>query len=676
MLASGSLEQIKKRDGRIVAFDRNKIVQALLKATQAVHGAHASLAEDLADQVVAEVASHAVHGLPSVELIQDSIERVLIEGGHARIAKAFILYRARRSRIREAKTELMDAVEEILSEVEHDESHTPCSPSEKMLRIGATASKEFYLKRLIPEEMADAHLRGDLHIQDLEHYAKAPNSFVVPLERLLKEGYRTEHGMVRPPKRAHTAAALAAIALQAAQNDCFGGQAFVHFDTAMASVLPLETEDLELDQAMEGLIYNLNMLHSRTGGQIPYSTLSIGLDVAPMARRVARALLDAYARGLGRGEPAVYPNLVFMHRQGVNARPGDPNYDLLQRALEVASTRMQPTFAFLDSPLNRQDPEGVAYLSGCARLDRDRHGALGPEGRGALATVTLNLPRVALRARRDGLDVFSLLERQVQLAVRALSHRYRILATLKTHELPFLMGESLYAGSGDLKAHDEVGIALRHGQLALGFVGLSETLVALTGAHHGHSAASQELGVEIVSKLRAMVAEASQELDLNVVLYGQQSERAACRFPLLDRRDYGVVAGVTDRSYYTSSFNVPVDCSLGAARKIALEAPYHGLCNGGHLTSIEWAAPGADPEELAGLLAEMAAAGLGHGAVNFPVDHCGSCGYLGLIAEDCPRCEAPAASIRRIRRLAGYLASVDRFNEGKLEELKARRPNG
>ncbi|HEY9856375.1 MAG TPA: anaerobic ribonucleoside-triphosphate reductase [Stenomitos sp.] len=676
MLASGSLEQIKKRDGRIVAFDRQKIVQAIMKATQAVHGAHASLAEDLADQVVAEMVGHAAHGLPSVELIQDSIERVLLEGGHARIAKAFILYRARRSRIREAKTELMDAVEEILSEVERDESFTPCSPSEKMLRIGATASKEFYLKRLIPEEMADAHLRGDLHIQDLEHYAKAPNSFVVPLDRLLKEGYRTEHGVVRPPKRAHTAASLAAIALQAAQNDCFGGQAFARFDTALAGILPDETEDLELDQAMEGLIYNLNMLHSRTGGQIPYSTIAIGLDPSPMARRVAHALLNAYERGLGRGEPAVYPNLVFMHRQGVNAQPGDPNYDLLQRALAVASTRMQPTFAFLDSPVNQANPEGVTYLSGCARLEGDRHGATGPEGRGALATVTLNLVRIALRARRDGLDFMPLLERQVQLAIRALSHRYRILATLKAHELPFLMGEGLYAGSGDLKPHDEIGISLRHGQLALSFVGLSETLVALTGAHHGHSPEAQALGLEIVSRLRAMVQEASDDLDLNVVLYGQQSERAACRFPLLDRRDYGVVAGVTDKPYYTSSFNVPVDVSLSASRKIALEAPYHALCNGGHLTSIEWAAPGADPEELGGLIAEMAASGLGHGAVNFPVDHCGSCGYLGLIAEDCPRCEAPAASIRRIRRLAGYLASVDRFSEGKLEELKARRANG
>ncbi len=676
MLASGSLEQIKKRDGRIVAFDRHKIVQALMKATQAVHGAHASLAEELAEKVVAEVAAHAAHGLPSVELIQDSIERVLLEGGHARIAKAFILYRARRSRIREAKTELMDAVEEILSEVERDASFTPCSPSEKMLRIGATASKEFYLKRLIPEEMADAHLRGDLHIQDLEHYAKAPNSFVVPLDRLLKEGYRTEHGMVRPPKRAHTAASLAAIALQAAQNDCFGGQAFARFDSALAAVLPEETEETELDQAMEGLIYNLNMLHSRTGGQIPYSTISIGLDPGPMARRVAHALLNAYERGLGRGEPAVYPNLVFMHRSGVNAQPGDPNHDLLRRALEVASTRMQPTFAFLDAPHNQADPSEVAYLSGCARLVRDRHGAVGPEGRGALATVTVNLVRVALKARRDGLDFMPLLERQVQLAVRALGHRYRSLATLKAHELPFLMGEGLYAGSSDLKPHDEIGIALRHGQLALGFVGLSETLVALTGAHHGHSAEAQDLGLAIVSKLRQLVQEAGDELDLNVVLYGQQSERAACRFPLLDRRDFGVVAGVTDRSYYTSAFNVPVDCSLSATRKIALEAPYHELCNGGHLTSIEWAAPGADPDELAELVDQMARAGLGHGAVNFPVDHCGSCGHLGLVPEDCPRCEAPEASIRRIRRLAGYLASTERFSEGKLEELKARQPNG
>lgn len=675
MTASTAPEQIRKRDGRVVAFDREKIVAAILKATMAVHGGDRPKAEALAELVVATLEGRARGELPTVEQIQDGIEKVLLEQGQSRSARAFILYRARRSRIREAKTELMDAVEEILAEVDKGETVVASSPSEKMLRIGATASKEFYLKRLLPEEMADAHLRGDLHIQDLEHYAKAPNSFVIPLERLMTEGYRTPHGMVRPPKRAHSAASLAAIALQAAQSDCFGGQVFDRFDSALAVALPAETTDHELAQAMEGLVYNLNMLHSRNGGQVPYSTLTFGADPSPMARRVARALLDAYEAGLGRGEPALYPNLVFLHQKGVNAEAGTPNHDLLRRALEVASTRMQPTFAFLDAPFNVAETGPVTYLSGCARIGRDRFGHQLTAGRGAIATVTLNLVRAALRAKRDGLDFTALLERQARLAIRTLHHRYEVLSTLKAHELPFLMGEGLYAEAQGLDAQEAIARALRHGHLALGFIGLAEALHVLEGAHHGESDPAQERGLSIVALLRKLTDEASETLDLNVVLYAQQAESTAERFPMLDQWDFGPVAGVTDKGYYTSAFSLPASQEVSAARKIALEAPYHALCNGGHLTAVAYASPVGDADALGSLVAEMAESGLGHGAFSFPVDHCASCGHTGLIPADCPACQADTGTIRRVRRVAGYLEAMDRIDPSKLAELEACRPN-
>ncbi|MNX84381.1 Anaerobic ribonucleoside-triphosphate reductase [compost metagenome] len=565
----------------------------------------------------------------------------------------------------------MDAVEEILAEVEKGETVVACSPSEKMLKIGATASKEFYLKRLLPEEMADAHLRGDLHIQDLEHYAKAPNSFVIPLSRLMTEGYRTPQGMVRAPKRAHSAASLAAIALQAAQSDCFGGQVFDRFDSALAGALPPETTDHELSQAMEGLVYNLNMLHSRNGGQVPYSTLTFGADPQPMARRIALALLDAYEAGLGRGEPAVYPNLVFLHQAGVNAKAGDPNFDLLQRALDVAGKRMQPTFAFLDAPFNQDDATSVTYLSGCARIGRDRFGHPTTAGRGAIATVTLNLVRAALRAKRDGLDFTALLERQARLAIRTLHHRFEVLSTLKAHELPFLMGEGLYAESGGLDAQEAIAQALRHGHLALGFIGLAEALKVLTGAHHGESEAAQERGLSIVSMLRKLTDEASETLDLNVVLYAQQADKSAGRFPMLDQWDFGPVAGVTDKGYYTSAFSLPAAHAMSAGRKIALEAPYHALCNGGHLTALTFPAPVSDADTLGALVARMADAGLGHGAFSFPVDHCAACGHSGVIPADCPACLAASGTIRRVRRVAGYLEALDRVDPGKRAELEA-----
>jgi ribonucleoside-triphosphate reductase len=669
MPTSTLLEQVRKRDGRIVAFDRAKIAAAILKAAQAVQGGDPHLAETLSDEVTERLLAVAEDDLPTVEQIQDAIERVLIEGGHARTAKAFILYRERRSRIRDAKTELMVAVEEILGEGDRPDARH-ASPSEKMLRIGATASKEYYLKRVLPEEMAVAHVRGDFHIQDLEHYAKAPNSFILPLDRMLQQGFKTEHGTVRGARRPQSAAALAAIALQAAQNDCFGGQGFDRFDTAIAAITPDGTTDAELRQAMEALVFDLNLLQSRQGGQVPYSTLSFGDDPDPVACRVSFALLDAFERGLGRGEPAIYPNLVFRHRAGVSAEPGDPNYDLLQRACEVAARRMQPTFAFLDAPGNRG--ADVAYLSGCARVAPDRHGAP-VAGRGAIATVTLNLARVALRAKRDRADVLPLLERQTRLALRSLLHRYSGLTRLKVGELPFVMGEHLYAGSEALSADDEVAPALRHGQLALGFVGLAEALNVLAGAHHGESDAAQDLGLTLISRMREWVDAASEEHDLNLVLYGQHTDRGASRFPLLDRRDFGEVDGVTDRDYYTNAFGVPGGFEMTAERRIAVEAPYHALCNGGHLTTLEWATPGTGAG-AARIVSLLARAGAGLGGLNFPLDHCAACGRTGAIAERCPECGATGGMIRRVRRLAGYLSPVERFSPGRFAELAARRP--
>lgn len=678
MAQTVTLEQIRKRDGRVVPFSAIQIETAIARAVSSVQHLDDRLVRELTADVCARVEAEAPPepAVASVELVQDAIERALLEAGHVRIARSYILYRARRNRIREAKSELLDAVDEILgddSDGVGGESRP--TPALKMLQVGAAASREYYLKRFIPEESADAHIRGDLHIHDLEHYASTFNSFQIPLASLLTHGFATEFGSVRPAKRPGSALGLASLALQQAQNECFGGQSFSAFDRDLAQVLGAEVNEAELFQAIESFLYDLNTMHSRSGGQVPYSSVAVGLDTSPTGRRITRAVLEAFVRGLGRGEPAIYPNLTFKLKRGVNVDPVDPNYDLLQLAIEVAARRMMPNFAFVDAPFNRACGDGVTYLSGCARIASDRHGAPLDVGRANLATVSINLPRIVLKARRGRLDAEKLLDTELQIAGRQLLHRAEALSRLKVRDLPFLMGQGHYWGAADLALDEPIALALRHGTLALSFVGLAEALVLLEGQHHGQSTRAQERGLALVRRMREFADHLSAEHDLNVVLYGAHADAPAGRFAGLDRKDFGTIPQVTDKAWYTSSFHLPADFAIGASDLLRLEAPYQELCNGGHLTVVEFAtAP--DAADVAHLLGQMSEAGIGHGALSFPLDHCASCRLTGTFSDGCPQCGTPASLLVRVRRQAGYLGHLASCSAAKRAEIEARVPTG
>ena len=290
--------------------------------------------------------------LPSVEEVQDAVEKILIENGHAKTAKAYILYRDRRTRIRDGKSELMDTVADILVETNRENANVGNSPSAKMLQIASAASRHYYLSRLISEDVSQAHRSGDIHIHDLDFYAKTLTCVQIPLGRLLHSGFDTGHGYIRPPRRPSSAAALAAIILQSSQNDMHGGQSFAFFDRDMADFVADADED-EVYQAMEGLVYNLNSMHSRAGAQVPFSSLNLGCDTSENGRRVTRSLLLAYEKGLGHGETPIFPNIIFRVKEGINFNPQDPNYDLFKLAMRVAASRMNPTFSFMDNSFQR-----------------------------------------------------------------------------------------------------------------------------------------------------------------------------------------------------------------------------------------------------------------------------------------------------------------------------------
>jgi len=665
---------IRKRDGREVPFDETKITDAIFKAARAVGGEDRQTAMELTIEVLKMLKKKYNGQVFGVEDVQDVVEKVLIEAGHARTAKAYILYRDKRTRIREAKGDLMDAVEEILAETNRENANVGNSPSAKMLQIASAASKKYYLTRLLDEDFSGAHMRGDIHIHDLDWYAKTLNCLQIPLDRLLTEGFNTGHGYIRPPRRPTSATALAAIILQSSQNDMFGGQSFPFFDRQMAPFVENADEN-ETYQAMEALVYNLNSMHSRAGSQVPFSSINLGTDTSEAGRKVTRNLLLAYEAGLGRGENPIFPNIIFRLKKGVNFEPGDPNYDLFQLAIRVASKRLNPSFAFMDSSFNSPYGDQVAYMGCRSRVMANRRGPEVTPGRGNLSFTTINLPRLGIKAERNIKRFYELLAEVMELAIRQLYHRFRVQARLRVKDMPFVMGQGLYLGSEGLKEEDCIEPAIVNGTLAVGFIGLAEALVALTGQHHGQSEESQALGQEIVAFMRRRIDEACEEYNLNYTLLATPAEGLSGRFVHLDRREFGIIPGVTDREYYTNSFHIPVYYPISSFEKISLEGPYHKYCNAGHISYVEMASPPVhNLEAVEAIIRHMAACDMGYAAINFPVDFCTGCNLTGVINEStCPRCGS--AAIRRVRRITGYLSTVDRFNDSKVAELNDRLPH-
>lgn len=672
------ISQIRKRDGRIVAFSKDKISRAIFLAAQGVGGSDFATAEALSDKVINYVLGSICDGeIPNVEFIQDSVEKILIKDGHAKTAKAYILHRDKRTRYRNAKSELMDVVREILVETSRENANIGNSPSAKMLQIASAASKEYYLHNVIPDEMSKAHVNGDVHIHDLDFYGKTLNCLQIDLTGMLLKGFNTGYGFIRPARRIGSATAQAAIVLQSNQNDMFGGQSFPHFDRSMAEIIrsfDQKPDYNEIYQSMEALVYNLNSMHSRAGAQVPFSSINIGTDTSEEGRLVIRGMLEAFDKGLGNGESPIFPNLVFRVKKGVNFDKEDKNYDLFKLAIKVASHRMNPTFSFMDASFNINYGDEVSYMGCRTRTIANCNGSEISAGRGNISPVTINLPRIALKAGKDNLDTFyTELDKILELCKNQLLHRFEIIANLKVKDLPFLMGQKIYMGSEKLSNNDLIRDAIKNGTLGIGFIGLAETLEALVGEHHGESSRALETGIEIISYIRKYCDRLTREHKLNFVCYATPAEGTAGRYVKKDREKYGIISGVTDKEFYTNSFHVPVEHQISIFDKIEIEGKFHNLCNGGHISYVEL--PSSlehNTEAFENIIRSMSKNDIGYAGINFPIDECRACGYSGIIDEDeCPECNS--TDIRRIRRITGYLSTIDRFNDAKRAELKMRK---
>ena len=435
-------------------------------------------------------------------------------------------------------------------------------------------------------------------------------------------------------------------------------------------------------QAMEAFIHNLNTMHSRAGAQTPFSSINYGMDTSPEGRMVMRNLLLTTEAGLGNGETPIFPIQIFRVKEGVNYNPGDPNYDLFRLACRCSAKRLFPNFAFIDAPFNLQyyDPQRpeteIAYMGCRTRVISNVYDTSRQQcnQRGNLSFTSINLPRIAIRAKGDLDAFFDELDRRMGLCVDQLLERFEIQARKHVYNFPFLMGQGVWLDSEKLGWTDEVREVLKHGTLSVGFIGLAETLVALTGEHHGQSERSQRLGLEIIARMRARMDAEGQKTGLNFSLLATPAEGLSGRFIRIDREKFGVIPGVTDRDYYTNSFHIPVYYPISAFEKIKLEAPYHALTNAGHISYVEMDGdPMKNLDAFEKVVRCMKEAGIGYGSVNHPVDRDPCCGYTGIIDDECPGCgrheHDERVGFERIRRITGYLVgTMDRWNDAKTAE--------
>ena len=688
---------VVKRDGRRVQFDSTKITNAIKgSAEEIAFNLKESEAIELTQKVIEQIEKKKVTEI-TVEEIQNIVENVLQENGCEVIWRTYCNYRRERTKIREKKSDLMKVIERIGIETDRDNANVGNNFSSKLLRI-ASESNKWHNLGMMPKHLAKLHENGDLYYHDLDSYNLTINCLNIETGKILNRGFNTGYGTILPAKRIESAAELSCILLQSTQNDMFGGQSHANFDNDMAPFIGMSRKEIRneykeyfgdienLDeivekklekvvrQAMQGIVYNLNTMHSRAGSQVPFSSINLGLPESEDAAMVDRIFLEEYEKGLGKGEQPIFPNIIFRVKKGVNREPDDPYYYLYKLACRVASKRMNPMFMNLDADFNKEyyDKGVIAATMGCRTyIMSNVNGEPGPAGRGNIAPTTINLPRIGILAKGDINRFFSLLDNRLELARESLLHRYSVLKRLKVKDLPFVAGEHLMRGSENLSSEDSIEPILRQGTWGIGFIGLAETLVALVGKHHGEDKEAHKLGIKIVSHIREFCDKYREVDKLNWSCYATPAEGLSGKFILQDQGVFGKIKGVTDKNYYTNSYHIPVWYKISIKDKIDLEAPFHKICNGGHITYIEMDGY-PEPEDVKAIIDyAYKNTNISYMGINFHMRYCRDCGErIENTETNCPKCGS--YNIQGVSRVTGYLSLDERFGAGKVAERADR----
>ncbi|MGM9870308.1 MAG: anaerobic ribonucleoside triphosphate reductase [Muribaculaceae bacterium] len=729
------IQTVVKRDGRVVGYNEEKIKAAIRKAMLATEtGEDEALIQRITDRIGMtgdeRMTVEEIQDRVEIELMKSSRKDVARRYIAYRDQRSI----ARRAKTRDIFLEIIEAKNNDITR-ENANMNTD-SPAGMMMKFASETTKPFVDDYLLSAEVKVAVRNNYIHIHDKDYYpTKSLTCVQHPLDRILEHGFVAGHGESRPAKRIETASVIACISLETAQNEMHGGQAIPAFDFYLApfvrktyqeevrtleqlsgedlsSLLDADIKDylnLPLDalegkeryqqhavnrtvarvhQAMEAFIHNMNTIHSRGGNQVVFSSINYGTDTSAEGRCVIRELLNSTYEGVGNGATAIFPIQIWKKKAGVNYHEGDPNYDLYLLACKVTARRFFPNFLNLDATFNQSDEwradDPKRYLHevatmGCrTRVFENRYGEKTSVGRGNLSFTTINIVRIAIevmnikdtdeRIRR----FFEKLDEVLDITARQLDERFQFQKTALAKQFPLVMSV-LWNHSDRLKPNDTIESVINQGTLGIGFIGLAECLIALTGHHHGESPDAQQLGLRIVSHMRSRVNEYCETYGHNYSVLATPAEGLSGRFTKKDRASFGVIPGVTDKDYYTNSNHVPVYYHCSPRHKAQIEAPYHALTTGGHIFYVEIDGDATHNEKAIMQIVDlMDKYNMGYGSVNHNRNHCPNCGYENADKDmhSCPKC---GATFETIQRITGYLVgTTDRWNSGKLAELRDR----
>lgn len=730
------IQTVVKRDGRVVGYNEEKIKAAIRKAMLATDlGEDESIINKIATRIgirgEERMTVEEIQDLVEIELMKSSRKEV----ARRYIAYREQRSRARKAKTRDM---FMEIIETKNNEITRENANMNTdSPAGMMMKFASETTKPYVDDYLLTDEAREAVRHGYIHIHDKDYYpTKSLTCVQHPLDRILQNGFIAGHGESRPAKRIETASVITCISLEIAQNEMHGGQAIPAFDFYLApfvrssyveEVKNLENlygEDLSelydaeikdylktpldglsgrerlkahainrtvsrVHQAMEAFIHNMNTIHSRGGNQVVFSSINYGTDTSAEGRCIIREILNSTYEGVGNGATAIFPIQIWKKKRGVSYLPDDPNYDLYQLACKVTARRFFPNFVNLDATFNHHekwdvnDPKRYQYevaTMGCrTRVFENRYGEKTSIGRGNLSFTTLNIVRIAIECMniqdKDEriAKFFSELDRVLEIAARQLNDRYEFQKTALAKQFPLVMSK-LWNGSEVLGPDDRIETVINQGTLGIGFIGLAECLVALTGKHHGESDEAQRLGLKIVSHMRSRANDFSEKYGHNYSILATPAEGLSGKFTAKDRKSFGIIPGITDKIYYTNSNHVPVYYHCSPRHKAEIEAPYHELTRGGHIFYVEIDGDAThNPEAIANIVDLMDKYNIGYCSVNHNRNRCMNCGHED--AQDnltvCPKCGSH--NIDRLQRITGYLVgTTDRWNNAKLAELNDR----
>ncbi|WP_312240386.1 anaerobic ribonucleoside-triphosphate reductase [Pantoea sp.] len=698
---------VVKRDGCRVGFDMQRIRDAVAAAACAAQVDDARWCDEVARRVsdqLAEVSEVDIY------VIQRAVEEALMSGPYPQMARAWIEYRHDRDLAREQRGKLHHAIQGLVEQTnaallnENANKDSKVIPTQRDLLAGIVA-KHYAQQHLLPREVVEAHERGELHYHDLDYAPFFPmfNCMLIDLKGMLRDGFKMGNAEIEPPKSIATATAVTAQIIAQVASHIYGGTTINRIDEVLAPFVNLSLEkhravaqqwqiadvegyarartEKECFDAFQSLEYEVNTLHT-ANGQTPFVTFGFGLGTDWAARLIQQAILHNRLAGLGKNhKTAVFPKLVFAIREGINRRPGDVNYDIKQLALACASKRMYPDILNYEQVVkvtgSFKTPMGCRSFLGVY----EENGRLLHDGRCNIGVVSLNLPRIALEAAGDEQCFWQLLDARLLLAKRALMTRIARLEKTKARVAPILYMEG--ACGVRLNADDEIGPIFRNGRasISLGYIGLHETLNALSGGHTHpfDDARLREKGTAIVAHLRRAADAWKAETGYGFSLYSTPSENLCDRFCRLDAVQFGVIPGVTDKGYYTNSFHLDVEKKVNPYDKLDFEAPYPPLANGGFICYGEYPNLQHNLKALEDVW-DYSYDRVPYYGTNTPIDECYDCGYHGEFScaskgFTCPVCgNHDPARVSVTRRVCGYLGSPDArpFNAGKQEEVKRR----